>query len=300
MDQTIILLASFIFVFSVVIIPYIVVMQLREKVRKQRLESRIQTLNKQNLLPSIKFTRRIIAKQESSLTLAKFFIYMMIILPIFSFSIFIESFSVIISSAAVYLGVIIVGYFLIKKIRERHFKKAFINQFPNHIDQIIRNLRAGRTITDSIRAVSQETKGPISEQFRSIVDQVDLGKEFIFAVTDVSSQLRIPEFTFFVIVLSVQQETGGNIIKTLSSLANMLRRRQLMRLKIKSLSAEGIVSAFFMGSLPFIVAGVILLIRPEYLSVLFADPTGQNLLIAGVISELMGCVVIARMVHIDI
>ena len=289
--------------------PFIIIAIFREKARKQNLEDRIKIIGKlvkkpqnhnQNHSQNHNYQYQKTHEKKTKLPISRIFIFFLIPIPPIFFLISAPSLSSAIMIVFCYLLLIIVIYFFIKKIKERRYRKSFINQLPNSIDLIIRSLRAGRTIIDSIRTVGEETKGPVADQFINIVDQVELGRDFISVVDDVSKRLNIPEFSFFVIVLSVQQETGGNIIKTLSSLANMLRQRQLMRLKIKTLSAEGVFSAFFMGSLPFLVGGLIMLMRPEYIMTLFYNPTGHKLLVAGFISEVLGCIVIAKMVQIDV
>ncbi len=298
------LIAIFLLITLLIILPYFGIIQFREKIKNQRLEARIKEINQQsNSRHASKAAQRHMNKKiesESPSNIGKILLYFFIPIPPVLFLFMGDSFYSIFLCTIVYFLFIISLYFLVKKIGKARYRKSFIIQLPNSIDQVVRNLRAGRTISDSIRTVGTDTKGPVAEQFRNISDQVELGKDFIAVVNELSQDLQIPEFSFVVIVLSVQQETGGNIIKTLSSLANMLRRRHLMRMKIKTLASEGILSAVFMGSLPFLVAGLIMLIRPEYLTVLFSTPNGQHLLIAGLVSESMGCIVIAKMVYMDV
>jgi tight adherence protein B len=297
----------YLFVFLILsillIAPYVIFMQLHDKLKRQALEERIRIINKQS--SALRGERKIAIKQQKKnlrTRLTPIQIMFLVIMPIPALFIllFSHNFYSAMTSVIIYFSVIIVIYVLTIGIRKRRYHKAFVTELPNSIDLIIRSLRAGRTIVDSIKIVGEETEGPVAVQFKSIVDQVEMGKEFVVVANDISNKIKIPEFSFFVIVLSVQQETGGNIIKTLSSLSNMLRQRQLMRMKVKALSSEGIFSAFFMGGLPFLVAGLIELIRPEYILLLFTNSTGQHLLIAGIISEIIGCIVIARMVRVDI
>lgn len=294
---------GFIVLFSIIsvllLLPLLGLMQVKEKLRRQRMEERLKSINKQVVLRS---TSKLRGNKSSKYNISLGKIVFFIFLPIPPLFVVLTSSSILsaVMSITLYFGFVGMFYMFLMRMRRRRYIKNFVLLLPNSIDLIIRSLRAGRTITDSIKTVGLETKGPVAEQFVTIIDQVELGKDFVSVVNDVSKKLNIAEFSFFVIVLSVQQETGGNIIKTLSSLANMLRQRQMMRMKIKALSAEGIFSAFFMGGLPFFVIGIIELIRPEYLTPLFYSSTGHKMLIYAVVSEFIGCMIIFRMVRIDI
>ena len=288
-------------IFLIIFIPIVAVIQLLEKMKRQRLELRIKLISRQSTVVQGNLkTQTPTAKTPSQSHVGKILFF--VFLPIIPIYIVLTDHSVfsIFYKISFYFALIGIFYFLIKTVRTRRYRKLFIKELPSSIELLVRSLRAGRTITDSIKTVGEENRGPVADQFRNITDQFELGRDFISVVNDISSRLRIPEFTFFVIVLSVQQETGGNIIKILTSLVNMLRQRELMLMKIKALSAEGIFSAIFMLSLPLVVMGIFFLLRPEYISVLFTEPKGQYMLLGGAATEILGCLVIFRMVKIDV
>jgi tight adherence protein B len=293
--------------------PFLGILLLNATRKRRYLEYRLSVISKQqgaNPLPIAnptanvkktirKSTARSTRDTPRRFTVGKTLFWLVIVIPSLFMLLVIDSFAASLFAIGVYWSLIGGFYYIFFKMRVNKYKRKFIDDLPNAIDLIVRSLKAGRTLSDAMRTVSVESKGPVSAQFKSMSDQLELGKEFLDVSDSVSRELNIPEFSFFVLVLSVQQETGGNVIKTLSSLADMLRQRQLMRLKVKALASEGIFSAFLMGGLPFIVAGLVALIRPEYMAVMFADPLGQHLLIAGMVSEAIGCIVIARMVRIQ-
>src|SRR3990167_7117970 len=291
-----------IFLVLLIVIPVIIIIQIFERMKRQRLELRIEIINRQNSILEANPTITKPIERASFLLEHICKIILISLIPIIPIYIFLtnRSLASIFTKITIYFLLIGSSYFFAKAFRWYRYKKIFIKQLPDVIEMVIRSLRAGRTITDSIKTVGEENRGPVADQFRSITDQFELGRDFIAVVSDISNRLRIPEFTFFVIVLSVQQETGGNIIKILSSLVNMLRQRELMLLKIKALSAEGIFSAIFMLSLPLVVMGIFFLLRPEYISVLFTEPKGQYMLLGGAATEILGCLVIFRMVKIDV
>lgn len=177
--------------------------------------------------------------------------------------------------------------------------KKFTAQFPDAIDLIVRGLKAGLPITESIRSVSQEMEAPISLEFKTITDEMRFGKTMDEALWHTSEKLDTPEFKFFVICISVQQETGGNLGETLGNLSSILRGRSQLKLKIKAMSSEGKASAWIIGSLPFIMLGVISLLNFEYMSIMFSDPRGQLALLCGFVWMTIGMFIISKLINFE-
>ena len=157
----------------------------------------------------------------------------------------------------------------------------FIAIFPDAIDLIVRGLKSGLPVTESIGAVGKEMADPVGYEFRTIADSLKFGKPLEQALWETATRLDLQEFKFFVISLSVQRETGGNLGETLANLSDILRRRRQMRLKIKAMSSEARASAYILGSLPFIMFGIIFMLNPGYEMELFTDPRGKMMLGAG-------------------
>ena len=155
--------------------------------------------------------------------------------------------------AAVGAGVphMVVGYFIGKRTN------AFISKFPDALELLVRGLRSGLPVTETLGVVAQEVPGPVGLEFKSIVDRIKVGKTMEDALQDTGDRLGISEFNFFTITLAIQRETGGNLAETLSNLANVLRQRGQMKLKIRAMSSESKASAYIVGSLPFIVFAMI-------------------------------------------
>jgi tight adherence protein B len=120
------------------------------------------------------------------------------------------------------------------------------------------------------------------------------------ALWDTARRLDTPEFKFFVISLSVQRETGGNLAETLDNLGEILRRRLQMQLKIKAMSSEARASAYIIGSLPFVMFGILMIMSPAYIMVLFTDPRGMFIIGIGLTTMLLGVLVMAKMVKFEI
>ena len=188
----------------------------------------------------------------------------------------------------------VVGYFIKKRTN------AFITKFPDALELLVRGLRSGLPVTETLGVVSQEVPGPVGFEFRGIVDRIKVGKTMEDAMQDTGDRLGIPEFNFFTITLAIQRETGGNLAETLSNLANVLRQRGQMKLKIKAMSSESKASAYIVGSLPFIVFGMILWVNPEYIGGFFTD---DRLIVAGLGGLTwmgIGVAIMAKMVSFEI
>ncbi|QDH35657.1 type II secretion system F family protein [Porphyrobacter sp. YT40] len=177
---------------------------------------------------------------------------------------------------------------------------AFVSKFPDGIELLVRGLRSGLPVTETLAIVSTEVPGPVGYEFKSVIDRIKVGKTMEDALQDTADKLGIPEFNFFTITLAIQRETGGNLAETLSNLANVLRQRAQMKLKIKAMSAESKASAYIVGSLPFLVFGMILYINPEYMSGFFND---DRLIVTGLGAGVwmgIGVAMMAKMVNFEI
>jgi tight adherence protein B len=176
----------------------------------------------------------------------------------------------------------------------------FTMKFPDAIELLVRGLRSGLPITETIGVVAQEVDGPIGVEFRAIVDKMRIGRTLDAALQDTADRLGTPEFQFFCITIAIQRETGGNLAETLANLATVLRMRAQMKLKIKAMSSESKASAYIVGSLPFIVFGLIYSINSSYMQNFFVD---QRLIVTGLGGMVwmgLGAFIMAKMVSFEI
>ena len=178
--------------------------------------------------------------------------------------------------------------------------KKFVNLMPEGLDLIVRGIRSGLPATEALRTIGEEIDDPVGIEFRQVTDQMKIGVAMDEAMWATARRLAIPEFNFLVISLSIQQETGGNLAEILEKLSDMVRRREQMRLKVKAMSSEARASAMIIGSLPFIMAGVITFINPGYMNTLFSDPRGWVMIGMGLTSLLIGLGVMAKMIRFEI
>lgn len=178
--------------------------------------------------------------------------------------------------------------------------RNFTKLFPEAIDLMVRGIKSGLPIGETITAIGQEMIDPVGIEFQRITDAVKLGQTLEDALWDAAQRLDTPEFKFFVISLSVQRETGGNLAETLENLGDILRRRNQMQLKIKAMSSEARASAYIIGSLPFIMFGILFFMNPDYVMILFTDPRGMIVIGIGLTTMLMGVLVMAKLVRFEI
>jgi tight adherence protein B len=188
----------------------------------------------------------------------------------------------------------VIGFLIKRRVNK------FTVRFPDAIELLVRGLRSGLPISETLSVVSQEVPEPVGTEFATVVQKMKIGKTMEEALDDVAKRLETAEFNFFCITLAIQRETGGNLAETLSNLAAVLRQRSQMKLKIKAMSAESKASAYIVGSLPFIVFGLIMMINPNYMGEFFAD---ERLMIAGgggLIWMGIGVFIMAKMVNFEI
>jgi tight adherence protein B len=181
-----------------------------------------------------------------------------------------------------------------------HRRNKFIAHFPEAIDLMVRGLRSGLPITESIRTAGTEIVDPVGLELRHITNSVRLGEKLEEALWECSRRLDIQEFNFFTVALNIQSETGGNLAETLANLSDVLRRRRQLKLKVKALSSEAKASAYIIGSLPFIMALLIFIVNPEYIDDLWIDPRGAFLVFIGFCSFAIGIGVMYKMVKFEI
>jgi tight adherence protein B len=203
---------------------------------------------------------------------------------------------------ALFLGVLIgvaLPHMVVGRMVKRRMKK-FIARFPDAIELLVRGLRSGLPISETMGVVGSEVPDPVGSEFRGVTDRMRIGRTMEQALQETADKLNTPEFQFFCITLAIQRETGGNLAETLGNLADVLRKRLQMKLKINAMSSESKASAYIIGSLPFIVFGLIWWINPAYMGTFFTD---QRLIIAacgGGVWMGIGVFIMAKMINFEI
>ncbi|MDR0968300.1 MAG: type II secretion system F family protein [Holosporaceae bacterium] len=161
-------------------------------------------------------------------------------------------------------------------------KMQFLRLFPDAIDMMVRGVKAGLNVGRIIKLVSIESKEPIAGEFATISQKFDLGIEPEKVLVEAAEKIDIEEFRFLVVALVLQMENGGVLVEILQNLSGIVRKRLELGLKLKALSAEARMSAIVISALPFVFAGIMLLVNPDHLKELTAPGMGQNLLRIGI------------------
>jgi tight adherence protein B len=188
----------------------------------------------------------------------------------------------------------VVSYLIKKRINN------FTTRFPDAIELIVRGLRSGLPISETLGIVATEIPEPVSTEFRGVVDRIRIGKTMDAALDEAAARIGTPEFQFFCITLAIQRETGGNLAETLMNLAEVLRKRAQMKLKIRAMSSESKASAYIIGVLPFMVFGLIYYVNSAYMMNFFIDQRLMVLGVGGMVWMGIGAFIMSRMISFEI
>jgi tight adherence protein B len=178
-------------------------------------------------------------------------------------------------------------------------EKAFLKALPDAVDVIVRGIKAGLPLFESIKVVAADAPEPLKGEFLAIIETQAIGMPLGDACARLFERMPVPEANFFGIVIAIQQKSGGNLSEALGNLSKVLRDRKKMAEKIQAMSMEAKASAGIIGSLPPIVMLLVYLSTPEYISLLWTHPTGQLMLVGCVVWMSIGIFVMKRMINFD-
>lgn len=183
--------------------------------------------------------------------------------------------------------------------RRRRYQDKFLDELPNAVEAIVRGVKTGLPLNDTIRLVAKEVKEPVRSEFQRVLDQQAFGLSMTEAVQVLLERVPLPEVNFFVVVITVQQQAGGNLSEALGNLARVLRNRKKMKQKVKAMSSEAKASAGIIGALPFVVAGLVTAVSPGYLAPLWTTLPGNVCLGVAAVMLSLGIFVMNRMIQFD-
>jgi tight adherence protein B len=170
--------------------------------------------------------------------------------------------------------------YLSYKVDKRN--QVFLDNFPDALDMIVRSVKSGHPLLSSLRMIVENSEEHIAEEFQQVVDEVSYGAPLSEALHRMADRIDLLDINFFVVILSVQQETGGNLSEVLGNLSGIIRKRRLLRLKIHAMTAEGRFTSWIFAAIPIVQLIIVMFISPEYVDVLFKTSAGNILLaIAG-------------------
>ncbi|RQZ10106.1 pilus assembly protein TadB [Burkholderia sp. Bp9031] len=185
----------------------------------------------------------------------------------------------------------------------RHRNRRMIKlqrQLPDICDMIARALRSGHSFTSALGMVSEEFPDPMGGEFRITFDEINYGVSLHDALVNLATRVPVQDLRYFVIAVLIQRETGGNLAELLDSIASLVRDRFKLFDKVRVLSAEGRLSAWILGLLPFGTAAMMAIVNREFLSVLWTDPAGIKMVGTMLLSMAFGLVWMRRIIRIRV
>ncbi len=189
-------------------------------------------------------------------------------------------------------------FWMLSYLKKRRENK-FLAQFPDAVDVIVRGIKAGLPLLDSLKLIATDADEPVRSEFRSIVDTQTIGMPIGEAAMKLYESIPVPEANFFGIVIFIQQRAGGNLSEALGNLSRVLRDRKKMKAKIQAMSQEAKASAAIIGALPLAVMTLVWITSPAYISLLWTDPLGHIMLACSGAWMLTGVLVMRKMINFD-
>lgn len=180
--------------------------------------------------------------------------------------------------------------------RMRHMER----QLPDALDLMTRALRAGHAFTSALSMAGNEMPEPIGGEFRIVHDEINFGVSLQQALAHLSERVPLTDLRYFVVAVLIQRDSGGNLTEILTNLSRLLRERAKLIAKIRVLSAEGRLSAWILGLMPFALAAVMNLVNPEFMSLLWTDPIGIAMIQYMLVLMAIGAVIMRKIVRIRV
>lgn len=184
----------------------------------------------------------------------------------------------------------------LKRKRMEKFKR----QLPEGLDLIARALRAGHAFTGGLNLAASEFDDPLGPEFMETLDEINFGVSVAEALKNMIHRVDCDELRYFVVGVILQRETGGNLAELIETLANLIRERFKFEGKVRTLTAEGRISAVILILLPFFLFGFLWMKNRDFLNPLFTEPVGQFMMFGAIVMMIIGAIVMKRMVNIKV
>lgn len=173
-------------------------------------------------------------------------------------------------------------------------------QLPEALDLISRALRAGHAFSAGLQMAGEELAEPIAGEFRMVHDEINYGTSLQQALLNLGERVPVTDLRYFIVAVLIQRESGGNLTEMLTNLSRLIRERLKLHAKVRVLSAEGRLSAWILGLMPFAVAALLNLLNPEFMSALWTDPLGTSILQWLAVLMVVGVLMLYRIVRIRV
>jgi tight adherence protein B len=211
---------------------------------------------------------------------------------------YIETKSALLAILVGVTGTIGLPQLTLARLRIRRINK-FIANFPTAIDIIVRGIKSGLPLGDTIRIAAAESPEPVKSEFRRVVEALSVGMTLPEAVERMAQRVPIAETNFFSIVIAIQGQSGGNLSEAMSNLSRVLRERKKMKGKISAMSMEAKASAVIIGAVPFLVVGALYVSSPKYVSLLWTTSHGRMISEIAICWMAIGVAMMKKMIAFD-
>ncbi|MCC7085369.1 MAG: type II secretion system F family protein, partial [Pirellulales bacterium] len=198
---------------------------------------------------------------------------------------------------AALLGVLPIVWLLFKRKKRL---KAFAAQLPEALELIARALRAGHSLAAGFNLVAQEMSDPIGGEFSRTFEEQNLGKPLDEALNGLTKRIPNLDLKFFATAIILQRQTGGDLAEILDKIGHLVRERFKIWGQVQALTGEGRLSGVVLLALPPALFAVVYRMNPDYLMLLFTDPLGKKMLVGGIVSQLLGALLIRKIVNIRV
>ena len=249
-------------------------------------------------VPGVKWLDRLLLQSGKSWNVGKFFglsllacVVSLLLLSILPIPLYMRLGLILLCTA--------IPYFLVSRTKAERLTKIE-QQLPDALDLMGRSMRAGHAFPTALKLVGEEMSDPLAEEFRTVFDEVNFGVSMSDALMNLASRVPSTDLRYFVIAVLIQRETGGNLTELLGSISAIIRDRLKLLGQVRVLSAEGRMSAWVLGLLPFGSAVIMNAVNPEFMSVLYTDPTGRKMVGIAVSMLVAGIFVIRKVIRIRV
>ena len=189
---------------------------------------------------------------------------------------------------------------LVLIVRRRRRDEALVRQMPDALDMIVRALRVGQSVDNALKEAGRNCPPPLGTEIRTIYEEVALGIPFATALRNFEARfVRLADVKLMTTAFIIQRETGGNLTQVLANLSDLIRERDTLKRQVAALTAEGRSSAMILGLLPVAVGAFFWIVKPAYIQPLFSHPMGRRMLVAAILMEITGFVVMRLMTRIE-
>jgi tight adherence protein B len=267
--------------------------------RRRQMQATLKELEQKHKKKKKRVTLKMaIAQAGLKLSIRMFWVLSLACGLVVAFVVLLFGMSPLIALLAAFAGALGLPRWMLKFLKKRRQKK-FLDEFANAIDVIVRGIKAGLPVGDTLKVIAQESPDPVGPEFREIVEGQKLGVPLDQGLDRMFERMPLAEVNFLAIVVTIQLKTGGNLAEALSNLSKVLRDRKKMQAKIVSMSQEAKSSAAIIGSLPPAIMILVYLTNPGYIELLWTRDLGQIMLAGSAAWMLVGVLVMRKMINFD-